>query len=79
VVRAMEEQQIEDLFSFYGYSDLYKRFQVPLYVTGLLDNVETEVLEDFLEKFSFDYPVLFDEFRFWFKYFLVSKGSPYNH
>ncbi len=77
----MNERQIEDLFSFYGYSDLYNRFKTPIYVTGLLDNIETETLEDFFDTFSFeDHRPLFDEFRYWFRYFLVTNKSlnPYE-
>lgn len=72
----MDEQQVQDLFHFYGYEDLYNRFQKPLYVTGLLDEVETETLEDFFDSFSFyEKPPLFDEFRFWFRYFVVTQKS----
>jgi hypothetical protein len=72
----MNEKQAEDLFDFYGYSDLYKRFQTPLYVTGLLDETSTEQLEDFFENFSFeDHKPLFDEFKYWFQYFLITRKS----
>jgi hypothetical protein len=72
----MNEKQIEDLFDFYGYSDLYRRFQYPLYVSGLLDETDTEELEDFFEHFSFhDHQPLFDEFRYWLQYFMVVRKS----
>ncbi|EDL65207.1 hypothetical protein [Bacillus sp. SG-1] len=72
----MDEKQIEDLFDFYGYSDLYKRFQYPLFVTGILDETSTEELEDFFESFSFhDHHPLFDEFRYWLQYFLITRKS----
>ncbi|RIW32283.1 hypothetical protein D3H55_13485 [Bacillus salacetis] len=72
----MLEHQVEDLFDFYGYSDLYRRFRYPLFVSGLLDKASTEELEDFFENFSFhDRQPLFDEFRYWFQYFLVTRKS----
>jgi hypothetical protein len=51
-------------------------------VTGLLDDSEAGHLEDFFDHFTLDRSTLFDEFRFWFRYFEVSrKGmdgtSPY--
>jgi hypothetical protein len=78
----MTEQQMEDLFHFYGHEDLFKRFRTPLYVTGLLDYSEAEHLEDFFDHFTLDRSILFDEFRFWYRYFEVSKRgmdgtSPY--
>ncbi|WP_341357338.1 hypothetical protein [Rossellomorea sp. y25] len=75
----MNEQQLQDLFSFYGYEDLYKRFKTPLYVTGIMDDADAELLEDFFENFTFDGPVLFDEFRFWFQYYEVSKRPPFTY
>jgi hypothetical protein len=69
----MTEQQMEDLFHYYGYEDLYKRFKTPLFVTGLLDQSDTALLEDFFDQFTFENPILFDEFRFWFQYFQVSR------
>jgi hypothetical protein len=74
----MNEQQLEDLFSFYGYENLYKRFKTPLYVTGIMDDADAELVEDFFENFTFDGPVLFDEFRFWFQYYEVSKQPPFT-
>ncbi|NQD68803.1 hypothetical protein HP456_23125 [Bacillus haikouensis] len=79
----MVEHQIEDLFHFYGHEDLYKRFKTPLYVTGLFDDSDAEDLEDFFDQFTLDRSILFDEFRFWFRYFEVSKTgmdgtSPYH-
>jgi hypothetical protein len=70
----LKEQQIEDLFDFYGYTDLYKRFKMPLYVSGLFDEVEAEQVENFFDHFSFqDNNPLFDEFRYWFEIFLVTN------
>jgi hypothetical protein len=78
----MTEQQMEDLFHYYGYEDLYKRFKTPLFVTGLLDHSDADLLEDFFDQFTFENPILFDEFRFWFQYFEISRrgmggASPY--
>ena len=75
----MNEQQLEDLFSFYGHEDLYRRFKTPLYVTGILDQADTELLEDFFENFTLDHSILFDEFRFWFQYYEVSKRPPFTY
>lgn len=74
----LTEQQVEDLFHYYGHEDLYKRFRTPLFVTGILDDAEMWLLEDFFENFSFDRSTLFDEFRFWYRYYEVSKRPPYS-
>ncbi|MGM0845552.1 MAG: hypothetical protein ACQEUT_11285 [Bacillota bacterium] len=72
----MTETQMEDLFDFYGYSYLYKRFRYPLFVSGLMDESSIEELEDFFDNFSFhDHQPLFDEFRYWFQYFLITRKS----
>ncbi|MEI5908610.1 hypothetical protein WAK64_16300 [Bacillus spongiae] len=72
----MTEEQMEEVFSYYGYDDLYKRFKYPLYVSGLLDDVEEEQLEDFFEEFTIEHPHLFfDEFKYWLSYFLVFKKN----
>ncbi|WP_226585300.1 hypothetical protein [Halobacillus litoralis] len=73
----MVESQTEDIFHLYGHGDLYKRFKTPLYVTGLLDEVEEDVLEDFFENFELSSSILFDEFRFWFQYFSASKRNSF--
>ncbi|KUP09854.1 hypothetical protein Q73_01055 [Bacillus coahuilensis m2-6] len=65
----MELSQVEDIFDFYGYSELYKRFKTPLYVTGIMDEAASHQLEDFFDTFSFkNKNVLFDEFRYWWNY-----------
>ncbi|WP_275477410.1 hypothetical protein [Bacillus coahuilensis] len=43
----MELSQVEDIFDFYGYSELYKRFKTPLYVTGIMDEAASHQLEVF--------------------------------
>ncbi|MBM7587953.1 hypothetical protein JOC86_004528 [Bacillus pakistanensis] len=70
----MNEEQIEDLFDFYGYADLYKRFKTPLFVSGLFEDVEAEQVENFFDHFSFDdRQPIFNEFRYWFQVFLVTN------
>lgn len=69
----MTEEQMEDVFSEYGHAAMYKRFQTPLYVTGLFDEVEPDELEDFFENFELSSSIFFDEFRFWFQYFSVTQ------
>ncbi|WP_394218946.1 hypothetical protein [Halobacillus trueperi] len=69
----MTEEQMKDVFETYGYGEVYSRFQTPLYVTGLLDDVEEEVLEDFFDNIELTQAVFFDEFRFWFQYFSTAE------
>ncbi|WP_079477616.1 hypothetical protein [Halobacillus salinus] len=69
----MTEEQMEDVFDTYGLSSLFSRFKTPLYVTGLLDEVEEDRLGDFFDNIELSSDVLFDEFRFWFQYFSVAE------
>ncbi|MBH0229221.1 hypothetical protein LCL89_04860 [Halobacillus yeomjeoni] len=69
----MTEQQIKEVFESYGLSKMYTRFQTPLYVTGLFDEVEEDQLEDFFDHFELSPDVFFDEFRFWFQYYTVAQ------
>ncbi len=75
----MTEEQMKDVFEAYGYEELFTRFKTPLYVTGLLDEVEEDSLEDFFDTIELSSDVFFDEFRFWFQYFSVSKRETYNY
>ncbi|CDQ19991.1 hypothetical protein SAMN05192559_10365 [Halobacillus karajensis] len=74
----MTEGQMEEVFADYGYQRLYNRFKTPLYVTGILDDVEADLLEDFFENIELPPSAFFDEFRFWFQYFSVSQKHPFQ-
>lgn len=71
----MTEQDMADIFSDYGYSSVYHRFKTPLYVTGLLDDMEPALLEDFFEHMELSPDLFFDEFRFWIQYYAASQNN----
>ncbi|WP_406946045.1 hypothetical protein ACJA3J_08650 [Halobacillus sp. SY10] len=71
----MTKEQMQEVFETYGHGEMYTRFQTPLYVTGLLDEVEEEQLEDFFDHIEISPHAFFDEFRFWFQYFSVTQRS----
>lgn len=71
----MTKEQMQEVFETYGHGKMYTRFQTPLYVTGLLDEVEEEQLEDFFDNIEISPHAFFDEFRFWFQYFSVTQRS----
>ncbi|MCA0970692.1 hypothetical protein LCM20_08840 [Halobacillus litoralis] len=74
----MTEQQLQDVFETYGFGDMFERFRTPLYVTGLLDEVDESLLEDFFDHMELSPDVFFDEFRFWFQYFSVAQQYSYE-
>jgi hypothetical protein len=74
----MTEEQIKEVFSEFGHDAMYKRFQTPLYVSGLFDEVDPDELGDFFENFELPSSVFFDEFRFWFQYFSVAQRPPFQ-
>jgi hypothetical protein len=67
----MLQRNVEDIFGYFNNSVLYKNLQYPLYLSGILDDVEEEILEIFLEQYEFtdDNPLLFDQFVFHFRTF----------
>ncbi|QOR66052.1 hypothetical protein IM538_20090 [Cytobacillus suaedae] len=67
----MVQNEIEDVFDNLCRSNIYQRFHYPLYLSGLMDKVETEILENFLEQYNLDAekPLLFDEFTYHFSIF----------
>lgn len=75
----MTERQVEEIFADYGHQAMYKRFKTPLYISGIFDEVEVDLLEDFFDNFELAQEMFFDEFRFWFQYFAVSQKHPFQH
>ncbi|MFB4164506.1 hypothetical protein ACE1TI_11900 [Alteribacillus sp. JSM 102045] len=67
----MTEKQVEYTFDLFGYSDLYKKLRYPLEVSGEFKDVDIEILESFLDRYSFDNSdkVLFDDFIHHFRVF----------
>ncbi len=67
----MLKNEIEDVFNCYGNSHLYDKLHYPLYLSGAMDKIEIEMLENFLELYNFDAEktLLFDEFTYHFSIF----------
>jgi hypothetical protein len=65
----MNEKWIEEVFDWHGYSELYKKFRYPISISGEFDDIDSDLLEAFLENFSIDEPLIFDEFRYYFRIF----------
>jgi hypothetical protein len=73
----MTEEEMADVFSLYGYGELYKKLKYPLFVSGELDKVDRSQLESFFSWYSFDSekPVFFDDFVFHFRVFRRITGQ----
>lgn len=65
----MLQNEIEDVFNCYGNGHLYEKLKYPLYLSGAIDKIEIEMLENFLELYNFDSEktLLFDEFMYHFR------------
>ncbi|WP_335871007.1 hypothetical protein [Bacillus sp. 2205SS5-2] len=72
----MKAKQLEEMFDYYGYDDLYQRLKYPISISGILEEVEEDQLEDFFQEFSFDErPLFFDEFKYWISLFLMYRKN----
>ena len=67
----MTPQQIEDVFSSFGFTPLFHQIRYPLELSKILEGAEEEMLESFLETWDFPENMSFEEFAHWFDYFAV--------
>ncbi|WP_046175333.1 hypothetical protein [Domibacillus indicus] len=67
----MTEEEIEDIFGIYGHSRMFEKLRYPLYVSGELDNEDSDTLESFFDWHDFEEGtrLFLDEFRFYFRVF----------
>ncbi|MFT4412972.1 hypothetical protein ACLM5H_03835 [Fredinandcohnia humi] len=73
----MTQVEIEEMFDTYGCSHLYKKLQFPLWLTGEMDEVDLEIVEEFFESYEFDKvdTILVDDFLFQFRSFVKAYQS----
>lgn len=70
----MTPQQTEGIFDLFGLTSLYHRIHYPLELSGILEEMDEETMERFMEMFDIDEHMSFEEFSHWFDCFLmVSK------
>ncbi|WP_108671518.1 hypothetical protein [Peribacillus acanthi] len=67
----MELHQVEEIMDFMNQSQIFSRFKNQFYISGIFDSInDEEILISFLEHYQFtDGPILFDDFRYHFRYF----------
>lgn len=49
----MTEREMEEIFSLYGYAELFKKFKWQIVISGMLDEEESDFLESFFSWNSF--------------------------
>ena len=82
----MYSKQIALIFSDFGLDDLYKKYQIPLEIHGLLDDPKTgQRMEKFLSVYDFSSQdsTLFDEFLAHYNLFQLvvirNPGLPFDY
>ncbi|WP_174734857.1 hypothetical protein [Mesobacillus harenae] len=65
----MNEEQVEDIFDWAGCSSLYKKHGFKIWVSGMMNQVDSDILESFLDHYSFEEAeeLYFDEFQYHFQ------------
>lgn len=73
----MTIQELEEIFTVYGCNHLYKTLKFPIWLTGIMDEIEIELLEDFFESYDFESvdKIFVDEFLYQFRTFVIAKKS----
>jgi hypothetical protein len=67
----MGEQNLEDMFEWAGLADVYERHAYKMWLSGLEESVDAELLDNFSDAYSFESAeeMYYDEFLFHLKLF----------
>ncbi|MFT9596876.1 hypothetical protein [Mesobacillus sp.] len=67
----MGEKEMQDMFEWAGLSDVYEQHGYKMWLSGLEDNIDTELLDHFSDAYSFESAetMYYDEFLFHLRIF----------
>ncbi|WP_226641995.1 hypothetical protein [Mesobacillus subterraneus] len=74
----MGEKEMQDMFEWAGLSDVYEQHGYKMWLSGLEEHIDVELLDHFSDAYSFESAetMIFDEFLFHLRIFKnISKNN----